>query len=253
MRPPIPDPAAEVLVCPLAPWYYRRMGLLALLFSGMALLFLYDGKFGYPKSNIIAEKKAWFDREILGEYDAVRVQGPEQTKAWVQAAREKGWIVKASLEEPRWSDYAAPHGWPENPTFYSPEAIHEQFYYGGGLLVGAAVVGFMVLISHNKKLVGHADHMVMADGTVVKFASVHKVDKRKWDIKGLAYVWYREEAVGAEQRVTVDDLKFEGAGRVLDRLLEHFKGELIEKLPDVEEEEEGQGKSGEQTPPQTTI
>jgi len=61
------------------------------------------------------------------------------------------------------------------------------------------------------------------------------VDKRLWDNKGLAYVWHRP-AGGGEQKVVIDDLKYEGAVRVLDELLACFKGELIEKVQSVANE-----------------
>lgn len=226
-----------VIVCPVSPWFYRRMGLLALLLVGMGLYFIYDGRFGYPKSNKAAETKAWFEREVLGEYDAAVAQGPEVARAWVEAARRRGWMIKPELEQPRWSDYAAPHGWAENPTYYTPQQIREQFYWGGAMIVAAACVGIVVLLNHNKRLVGHPDHMVMPNGRTVPFKDVYKVDKRKWDIKALAYVYYREGGEGQpERRAVIDDLKYDGAGLVLDRLMEQFKGELIEKVAEPDDE-----------------
>lgn len=226
----------DVIVCPVSPWFYRRMGLLALLMVGMGLYFIYDGRVGYPKANKAAEAKAQFEQEVLKDYDDAVARGPDAAKAWVKDARLKGWIIKPDLEQPRWSDYAAPRGWPENPKHYTPEEIHEQFYWGGAMIVGAAVVGIIVLLNHNKRFVGHADHMVMPNGKVVQYKDVYKLDKRKWDIKALAYAYYREGGEGAEHRAVIDDLKYDGAGRVLDRLMEQFKGELIEKVAAPEEE-----------------
>ena len=77
--------------------------------------------------------------------------------------------------------------------------------------------------------------MIMPNGAEVRFADVFRVDKRKWDNKGLAYVYHRSG--GAGKRAVVDDLKYDGAGRVLDRLLAQFNGELIEKVQDVNEDE----------------
>jgi hypothetical protein len=224
-----------VIVCPVSPWFYRRMGLLALMLVGMGLYFIYDGRVGYPKSNKAAETKAWFEREVLGSYDAAVAEGPDAARAWVQSARAKGWIIKPELEQPRWSDFAAPQGWAENPKLYTPEQIREQYYWGGAMMVAAAAVGVIDLLNHNKRFVGHADHMVMPNGKAVQYKDVHKLDKRKWDIKALAYAYYREGGQGAEHRAVIDDLKYDGAGRVLDRLMEQFKGELIEKVTEPEE------------------
>jgi hypothetical protein len=94
----------------------------------------------------------------------------------------------------------------------------------------------MILINRKKTFVGRADHMVMPDGKTVRFADVFKVDKRKWDNKALAYVFYKETPDGPVQKATVDDLKFDGSGKVFDRLMENFSGELIEKLAEPDDD-----------------
>jgi hypothetical protein len=228
-----------VIVCPVSPWFYRRMGLLSLLLVGMGLYFIYDGRFGYPSSNTAAEAKMRYENVVLKEYDAAVLQSPEAAQAWVAEARKKGWIIKPELDQPRWSDYAAPHGWAENPTLYTPAQIREQYYWGGAMILAAACVGIGVLLNHNKQFIGHADHMIMPNGKTVHFKDVYKVDKRKWDIKALAYAYYREGgegAAGSGHRAVIDDLKYDGAGQVLDRLLAQFKGELIEKIPEPAED-----------------
>jgi hypothetical protein len=65
------------------------------------------------------------------------------------------------------------------------------------------------------------------DGQHVPFASAFRIDRRKWDHKGLACVFYKD-ASGKERRAVIDDLIFGGAVRVLDRLTANFKGEVID-------------------------
>lgn len=228
--PPPKDP--DTITCHVTSWYYRRMGLLAAMFLGMGLFFFYDGKVGYPKKNAVAAKKVWFEETVLKSYDDAQSAGEAAVTAWLKDARERGWIVNPNLQQPRWDDYAAPHDWPSDPKKYSPEEIEQQFYWGAAMIVGAAIAGLLVLLNHNKVLVGHRSDMKMPNGTTVAFADVFKVDKRKWDNKGLATVYYREGGSGAERKAVVDDLKFHGADRVLKRLLEGFSGELIEKVAD---------------------
>jgi hypothetical protein len=230
--------ASETIVCKVTPWYYRRMGLLSLMFVAMGAYFCYDGKFGYPKANKIADEKEWYDKVVLASYDVEAAKGEEAAKAWMDQARAKGWVLKADLKEPRWDDYAAPHGWASKPKKYSPDEINQQFQWGGAMFLGAFITGVLVLLSRGKSFVGHADHMIMPDGKLVKFAEVFKVDKRKWDNKGLAYAFYRQAEGATEKKATIDDLKYDGAGKVLDRLLANFSGELIEKVAEPEEEEE---------------
>lgn len=241
----------EIIVCRVTNWYYRRMGLLAAMFLGMGLYFFYDGRIGYVKDNEVAAKKEWFEKEVIegpDGYEAAKLQGEEFTQEWVKMARERGWIVSAALQEPRWNDYAAPHGWAENPKKHSADEIEQQYYWGGAMIFGAAITGLLVLLSHNKVLTGHADHMVMPNGSSVRFADVTKVDKRKWDNKGLAYAYHRAGNGSAARRVIIDDLKFHGAGRVLDRLLSQFSGELIEKVPDEDDDLSKPATEGETSP-----
>jgi hypothetical protein len=233
-----PDPNATI-VCRVTSWYYRRMGLVAAMFLGMGLYFLYDGRIGYPKENKIAAEKDRFEREVIGGpegYESAAKLGEEFTAKWVQMAREKGWIVSPTLNEPRWADYAAERGWSDHPKKHSQDEIRQQYEWGGALIVVAVIAGLLVLKNHNKVLVGHADHMVMPNGVTVRYADVTCVDKRKWENKGLAYIHYRETAGAPGHRVTMDDLMYGGAEMVLHRLLAQFKGELIEKAS-VDEEE----------------
>ena len=109
---------------------------------------------------------------------------------------------------------------------------------GEELLAGAVISGIMLLINMKKTFVGHLDHMVMPDGKKVMYADVFKVDKRKWDNKALAYAYYRTAPDGPVQKAVIDDLKFDGSGKVFDRLMASFSGELIEKLPDPEDADE---------------
>lgn len=226
----------EKIRCPVTPWYYRRMGLLAAMLIAMGSYFFYDGKWGYHKINKIAETKEWYDSEVIGGYEKAAKESEEAKVAWLQQAREKGWINSKTLQEPRWDDYAIPFGWSSKPKKYSPDEIEQQFWWGGAMFVGAAVVGLLVLLNRNKVFIGEADRMIMPNGVVVEYAKAYKVDKRKWDNKALAYVYFREGST--EKRVTVDDLKFGGAGKVLDRLLSHFEGEIIEKQKEPEDDED---------------
>jgi hypothetical protein len=87
-------------------------------------------------------------------------------------------------------------------------------------------------LNRSKVLLGEDDHWVSPEGLKIPYASVFRVDKRKWDNKGLAYAWYRSGSV--EKRAVIDDLKFGGADKVLDRILSRFSGELIEKISEPE-------------------
>lgn len=220
---------AYPILCYVTPWYFRRMGMMVAMLAGFGLYFLYDGQVGYPKANRIADKQVWFEEEVLKSFDEARVAG--KLDIWVENARRQGWPTGRDGEPPRWVSYAAQQGWPEKPHRYTEKEIDEQFWWGGGSLLGALVVGVMILMNRNKVLRGDAHGFLSPEGVFVKHEDVFRVDKRPWETKGLAYVWYRAGGEGAERRAVIDDLKYEGAVRVLHDLLGSFRGELLEKVP----------------------
>ena len=225
----------STIVCPLARWYYRRMGMLALMFLAFSVLFLYDWKWGYPKENRIADQKVWFEETVLKGYDSAKALGEESLQKWAQEAMDKGWISdKAS--PPRWDAYAAVRDLPSNPERKSQEAIDQQLHFGVALLIGVLGCGTMLLVNRKKTLSGFADHMVMPEGETVRYADVFKIDKRKWDNKALAYAYYKNAGEGKVRKAVIDDLKFDGAGKVFDLLMANFSGELIEKQAEPDEE-----------------
>jgi len=69
----------------------------------------------------------------------------------------------------------------------------------------------------------------------VNHADAFRIDKRKWDQKALAYVFYREGGEGPIRKAIIDDLKYAQAGQVLEGLLANFHGELIEKQAEAQE------------------
>ncbi len=228
-------PNPEPLTGRVTTWYYRRMGILSGMLLLMGLYFLYDGQYGYPKANAIAEKKDWFDKEVLTSYDAAEAAG--KAEQWTTEAKAKGWPVGNDGKAPRWASYAAQHGWPESPKKYTEKEVEEQFWWGGGTLLVSLIVGSLILLNRNKTLQIGAESWVTPQGQTVRFADVHRVDKRKWDVKGLAYAWYKENGQGSEKKAVIDDLKFSHAHVLLERLLANFRGELIEKVKDDTEEE----------------
>jgi hypothetical protein len=234
---PLTSTPDETIICRVTPWFFRRMGILAAMLLGMGGYFFYDGKIGYPKKNEIAEKKVWFEKVYVASFDEAKQA--QRLEEWIAKAKVEGLPTGENGEPPKWATYAARNGWPEEAKRYSPEDIEQQFWWAGAMALGGLGVLIKLLLDRGKTFVGQADHMIMPNGATVRFADAFRVDKRKWDVKALAYVHYRENNI--EKRAVVDDLKFDGAGKVLERLLANFKGELIEKAPDEEPEAEKAG------------
>lgn len=228
--PPTFSPASsETILCHITSWYYRRMGMLAGLCFVFGLVFLYDGVWGYPKVVAIAKEKERFLKEFIPSFDAAKREG--RMEQWLADAKAKGMPTGVDGDSPRWKSYAAKNGWDEEPKHYTDNEIAEQFYWAYGCFAAAGIAGILVLLNRGKTLRGEADHWVTPEGVQVHYKDVFRVDKRKWEHKGLAYAWYHT-ASGAEKRAVIDDLKFGGADKVLTRLLGRFSGELIEKVSD---------------------
>lgn len=232
------QPEDGVIECKVTQWYFRRMGMLAAMLVVFAALFLYDGQWGYPAKNKKAEVKDRFEEEVLKGYD--KAHKSDTLDQWRAEMKAKNWPVDVNGEPPKWLSYAAEHGLDEKPKTYSQKEVDEQFWWGGGMLVIALVVGVLVLLNKNKVVCGFEDRFVTSDGREVPFAEVFKIDKRKWETKGLATIFYRQSSGAPEKKAQLDCLKFDekGVEQILARLLSRFSGELIEKVVDPEDDEE---------------
>lgn len=217
---------AEEITCRITPWYTKRMSLMTVMFVGFGLYFFYDGFIGYPKKNKIFREHERF-MKIQEEKETFLAESGTNVE-WADVVEEKGYPAQSD-----WVGFAAENGWPEEP----PEKIHtteDQFFFGT-LCVGIGLVVLGTMFA-NRKRVLRADvtSLTTPKGERVPFASAFRVDQRKWDHKGLAYVYYRE-GEGKVRRAIIDDLKFGGADAIRKRLLANFDGDLVERLPATDE------------------
>ena len=152
----------------------------------------------------------------------------------------KGAFDSASRSR-EWSTYGANtgrKGWgAKEPKYHSSSEIKGQYAFAYALWGIAAAMLVWTLINSRRQLSGDADSITSETGTRVPFDAVFRVDKRKWDNKGLAYVHYKDQG-GSEKRLVVDDLKYVGADKILDCLLSNFEGELVERVRPEDDESE---------------
>lgn len=189
----------EEIICRTTPWYKKRRLLMVAMLLGFSAYFFYDWKVGYPKQQ--------------QEYNAY---WPVYQELSVKNKDDKGWLAKAK-----------DNGWPESPKEKDWNyKLKEQFIWGVG--TGLAGLGMLIAFLRNKDRVlqANATSLTTPDGVTIPFTSVSKIDKRKWDNKALAYLWWKDGEV--TKKAVIDDLVFDGAGKVLDRLMSHFHGELID-------------------------
>lgn len=210
------------------------LGGMLLVFAGW---FYKDGKWTWPAEQQKADKHEWFQKEVIGGYDAAQKSGT--LPQWIAEKKPQGYPLTESGEPMKWVAYAASLGWPEKPPKKrTDKEIEAQFHWAAGMAFAALLVGVNVLLNRKKKLIGHEDHFVTPEGRRVNYADAFRIDKRPWDVKGLAYVFHRPggaAGTGTGSKAVIDDLKYDGAAKVLNLLLARFKGELIEKVTDSEE------------------
>ena len=208
--------AMEPIECRVGKWYYKRMGLMFLMLFVMAMWFLLDAAVRYPKKKII------YDQYI------------EITDGNSQSPR---------MEE--WRTLAKENGWAQEPDEYTDSKIQTQWYFTWLLLGASVAVAVIFVLNKGKVLRADSEAFYTPGGRRVAFADVFRIDRRKWDHKGLAYVFSNKGGSGATQKAAIDDLKFLGADKILTRLLDNFEGELIDRVSDEDEEDDESGAEGE--------
>lgn len=229
---PIPaftdQPDAAPITGHVSNWYFRRRMIpLAAVLMFFGLYFLYDGFVGYPKANLLADKKDWFETELIPSY--ARAKSRDELQAWSAEARAKNWPLKANGEPLQWVTWAAQRNLSEATHRYTAAEIRQQYQLGCVLILASVIVIVVMLSNRGRTIHAEADHWITPAGRKILFSQVFKLDLRKWDQKGLAYAWYRENETGPVRKAVLDDFKFTQMQSILDRLLSQFKGELIQK------------------------
>ncbi len=236
------------IVCKITPWFWKRMGLMASLFALFALWFFYDGKVKWPKDNEVKAAYDDFVEVMLPEFDKFTGEEAMSLEEWKILAAEKGWAdyLKEDGEPKKWSSYAAANGWPEKkPKGHSQSDVDGQFRWAAGCgVLALGILGY--LLFNLKKTIGADSEAYITDqGKRILFSEIYEVDKRKWDDKGLASVRFKGE--GGAGKVPLDDLKYDGGEKILERILENFEGDLIEAVVEKSDEDKGdEGKENEE-------
>lgn len=212
------SPSEEVtIVCPITRWYFRRLGLMAALFAGLGLFFLYDGAIGYPKHNFHADLFDAFDAGRNGvDLEAWFRENPDSgsEKTYhedIKAAHASGLAGKS------WAAFAAgKHLAEAKPERHSQAAIQQQFIFAWVLAALFAGTALVALFQRKRCLKAGADWIETAAGRRIRFSDIESVDFSKWD-RGIAML---EVASGEDRntRIRIDDYKFSGTGRILNRI-----------------------------------
>ena len=142
---------------------------------------------------------------------------------------------ESSKDKRKWSLYgtlSGKKGWSDSePKYHNSSEILAQIIIGSILLLSALYVLLLTLINRGRSIGSDEVSFTTEKGLVIDFKTINKIDTRKWNKKGLAYVFYVNEK-GLPSKTVIDDLKYKGADEILERIKNEFTGELVENIPD---------------------
>ena len=128
--------------------------------------------------------------------------------------------------------------------------IREQFYAAGVTGILALITLYFLLRTLRRSISVDEEALYTQDGKRIPYADMLRIDKRNWDTKGLALVYYTDGDV--EKKVKLDGMVYgqfkeeDGAPaeRLFSYLMEHFKGEVIEYIDEEESSADDPKKAG---------
>lgn len=174
-----------------------RMIIVLLMLLGSSAWFFYDGAVAYPKYNVKADAYAEIQRVYQADENLVR-------EKWKALAIENHWnpedVPKKRKDE------------------------EQQFRWGTGLAI-LSVIFLLWMLREMRRVILADDEKFLGIGRMippfnglreVRYESVFGIDKRRWDKKGIAVVFYKTNS-GARASVIVDEYKYAGSERILER------------------------------------
>lgn len=183
--------------------YLMRYAALSTICLLMAAWFGYDGLVGYPANLPAAEA-----------YDELRDLDPgKRPEAWKRIATERG----LDLQTPK-----------KTAAEIRSDIIGQYFWGGINLLVGLPAL-LLWIRSRGSWVEQTDDGLTTSWGQSLRFADVTRLDKKKWQRKGIAKATYTPAAGGAPRVFVFDDFKFEREplGKMLRDLESRLRPEQI--------------------------
>lgn len=255
----------EKIICKPTPWFLFRAAIMLLMFAVFSFLFYQDGLIGYRRKNASFFLRAAFSE--AGDQLATMSKGgtisPTEWRAFAEKQTVKlpedastlppevqpgmKWpeplLDSVSLREKQWQqlwrDYSA--AWPawsmdaEPPHEpYNAQKIREQWIVFGICLALSVVAAFFLIRTLLRSIAVDSEALHHFGGKRIPFDQLTRLDLRKWDTKGLAFVDYQGSA--GSGRLRIDGLTYGGfkkeqgepAEALMTRLRSRFSGELIE-------------------------
>ena len=204
-----------------------------------------DGKLPmqWAEYEISTEGKRALSNIELNKLKEAFLSGKRLDLSWEDFARNNGYPLskdESSKDRRKWSLYgtlSGEKGWSDSePKYHNESEIVAQIIIGSILLLSALYVLILTLINRTRAISSDKGSFTTETGLVIDFKAINKIDTRKWNKKGLAYIFYENEK-GLSSKTVVDDLKYKGADEILERIKNEFTGELVENIPNVLKED----------------
>ena len=147
---------------------------------------------------------------------------------------ERRRAFEAAGQKREWAGYALTKGWSSRDNkYHGPGDIREQLVIAAVCCIGGGIALFFLLTNRNRTISADGEAYTTEKGERIPFTSVRRIDKRKWDNKGLAYVFHGD----GEKKAVLDDLKYIGADKILSRIMDNAPEttEIVERVSHDEE------------------
>lgn len=253
---------SPTIVCKPTRWFLFRAAVMILMFGVFAVMFYIDGSTGYRKKNEIFYLHQTFQKanSKFAEMNSSGSLNADEWKAYadkqtVDFGKDPS-VLPANLKQPMpwpavlqdydqmkplqwnllWREYTKERGLPAVPVEkpYDAGKIAEQWGVFIASSVLATAAAFILLRTIRRSFVVDDAGLVSQKGVRVPYADMRKLDLRKWETKGLAFLDYDGSA--GKGRVRIDGLTYGGfkkeddepAERLMRKLRSHFSGEITE-------------------------
>jgi hypothetical protein len=251
------------------------------MFGVFAVLFYKDGKSGYREENLSYFLSEAFKRAAedfaakgssmgAGEWAAYAAklevavpdepgllpEGTELPIMWPEMLHDQEAMAEKGVSNPKafFDAYRQESGLAKSPPehSHSQKKITEQWWVFGICLALLLVALFFLVRTLFRKMAVEGDTFQPAGGKPVAIKDLVRIDLRKWNTKGLALAWAKDDS-GGERKIRIDGLTYGGfkaeddepAENLMRALKAKFSGEIIDY--EVEEDESDES-AGEESP-----
>lgn len=253
--------SSETIVCKPTPWFLLRAAVMLLMFGVFSVLFYRDGSTGYRKKNesFYLQKTFQIANDEFAKQNAGGQLTAQEWKSYaskqVVAFPSDKSVLPESLQLPmpwpavlqdyeRMKPLQANILWQEYSREKMMDASVEHSFDAGQIQnqwvvcaissVLAAVAAFFLLRTLGRSISVDAEAVTTQQGKRVPFADLKKLDLRKWETKGLAFIEY--EGSSGKGKIRIDGLTYGGfkkendepAERLMRQIRAHFSGEITE-------------------------